>query len=610
MKLEELINESFGDTEEIVVLEEGLFKVSPAIALLAFKDNVFDTVKNGANKTSSAAKDAVGKIAAEKEKIKAQTIGRSGNKDDDTVYSLTKEQKKVMSYIYRKYGAEMVNKISDFRKNIMPPYNLLKRTLAKGKMLTNKEIFGMTKEDYYKYRESGRKKIEKKGTYSKDFKDLNSKQVEARESLKKAKKTLEDFKAGKMVDLTAANLEKVFDLAGISRKQQNGWTDSELEKTVNRIKDLEAKLKDPSRFVNNNPDLIRVSGRNNGKNSESQSRSQIENEIKRLKENGISSVLGRQTEDDNHHGSFKDALNVYLLRKEKISEMKSACISSEYKKFYIEVIQDSIKSAEKIYEEKFSNFASLSGSVEFNKFEEKIWGIKPTGRTNSGDINQWYLKIKPEDFIETKYYKKSEKIVKAEQELDRLLKQLERDLRKIMSEEDVALCRKYRLFNNFLTVKELRDPKNMFKDTSDVKNLKVKDTTSDDSFEDRLNSALGKEFNSMRDLESEQEKIKELASDKKMSDDVKKKYKEFMKRMNPKNGSSSTKVSRSKVNAIVDEIMEKAYTGKTEASDDLKRLEDVVSDFKEVNGEEDFKQFSYDYNQAKSKLVSFIQGGK
>ena len=83
-----------------------------------------------------------------------------------------------------------------------------------------------------------------------------------------------------------------------------------------------------------------------------------------------------------------------------------------------------------------------------------------------------------------------------------------------------------------------------------------------------------------------------------------------MNRVNPKNGSSATKVSRSKITAIIDEIMEKAYTGKTEASNDLSKLEDVVSDYKEVNGEEDFKQFNYDYNKAKSKLVSFIQGDK
>ena len=609
MKLDEIINESFGDTEEIVVIEEGLFSVSPAIAMLAFKDNIFDKIKSGVTKGTDAAKDAVGTIAAGKEKLKAQTLGRSGNKDDDTVYSLTKEQKKVMSYIYRKYGAEMVNKISDFRKNIMPPYNLLKRTVAKGKMLTNKEVFGMTKEEYYKYRESGRKKIEKKGTYFKDFKDLNSKQTEAREALKKAEKTLADFKAGKMVDLSASNLEKVWELAGISRKKQNGWTDNELEKTVNEIKKYEEFLKDSGRFVNGNPENIRVSGRNNGEKMKSQSRSQIEDYIKRLRENGISSANGKPTEDDNHHGSFKDALNVYLLRREKINEIRNASLNSEYKKFYTQVLQDSIDSAKKIYNEKFSNFNSLSGSVELNKFEEKIWGLKATGRIYSGDINQWYLKIKPEDFIETKYYKKSEKVVKAEQELDRLLKQLERDLKKVMSEEDVALCRKYRLFNNFITVKELRDPKNMFKDSSDLKNLKPRELA-DDDFEDRLSSAMGKEFNSIRDLEDEQEKIKELASGKKLDGDIKKKYKEFMNRINPKNGSSATKVSRSKITEIIDEIMEKAYTGKTEASNDLSKLEDVVSDYKEVNGEEDFKQFNYDYNKAKSKLVSFIQGDK
>ena len=610
MKLEDLVNETFGDTETVVILDEGLFSVSPVVAAIAFKDSVFQKGKDAIQKNiKDPVSNAAGAIAVGAEKLKAKTIGKSGNKDDDTVYSLTKEQRKVMAYIYRKYGAEMVNKISDFRNDVMPSYNLLKRTLAKTKMLNNKEIFGMTKEDYYKYRESGRKKIEKKGTYSKDFKDLREKQTEARIALNKAKKTLEDFKAGKMADLSASNIEKIFDLAGIGRKKQNGWSDVELEKTFTKIKELEGKLKNSNLYVNGNPDEIRVFGRSNGKKAETMSREAIEFQIKRLKESGVSSVSGKKSDDEGHHGSFADALNIYLLRKEKQKELKQNSLPSEYKKFYEQVLKDAISSAEKIYEEKFTNFMAVNNSVDLNEFENKIWGCKLTGKKYSGDINQWYLKIKPEDFIETKYYKKNEKIIKAEQEFDRLLKRLERDLKKVMSDEDIALCKKYRLFNNFLTIKELKDPANMFKGDGDFKNLKTSEDRPKENIEDRLDSALSKEFNSIRELEAEQDKIKDLAKNENLSGETAKKYKEFMSRINPKKGSTSTKIGRAKLSSLFDEIIEKSYTGKTEASEDMKRLEDAVDDYKEVNGEEDFKQFNYDYNQAKSKLVAFLKDG-
>ena len=76
-------------------------------------------------------------------------------------------------------------------------------------MPSNKEVFGMTKEEYFKYRESGRKNIEKKGTYFTDHDELNKKQIEAREALNDAEEKYNSFKEGKLIDLSAANIEKI-----------------------------------------------------------------------------------------------------------------------------------------------------------------------------------------------------------------------------------------------------------------------------------------------------------------------------------------------------------------------------------------------------------------
>ena len=41
--------------------------------------------------------------------------------------------------------------------------------------------------------------------------------------------------------------------------------------------------------------------------------------------------------------------------------------------------------------------------------------------------------------------------------------------------------------------------------------------------------------------------------------------------------------------------------------EDQKELEDTISDFKEINGEEEFKQFETNVNRAKGKLAAFLE---
>lgn len=599
MNLKEIVNSEFEDNK-VYTIEEGILNVSPAIAIFAFKDSVINKME----KLSHPIKSAIGGVAAGVEKAKANVLGKSGNKDNDTVYALTKEQKKVMAYIYKKYGADMVNEISNFRKQVMPAYNLIKRNVAKNKSLTNKEIHGMTKEDYYRFRESGKKKIEKKGTYFKDYKELNSKQVEAREALAKIEKTYTDFKAGKIIDLSATNIEKMLDEAGLGRKNLNGWSDNELERTATEIRNITARM--------NNPNLQQDGAVRLSKKTW-QSKEQLEFYIKKLQEEGYSQATGKKMEDiGEHRGSFKDAFSMYMLRAEARKEIKNNLSKSQYRKFCEKVLKDAVEAAKKIYNEKFENYISLNKTIELNQYEKKIWGLKINGVEYSGNINDWYLKIKPEDFIDTKYYKKTDSIIEAEKEMDRKLKALERKLRSKMSEEDVALCRKYRLFNNFLTIKELKSANNLFKDGKIPNSSETKKTNNEENFVDigeLLDSVIGKHYTSIRDLEEQQKKIKEIVKDKKLTPEEKEKYNLFIHRIDP-GKSEATKTDTNKLNNLIEKINGTAYTGKTQASNDLKELEDVAEDYKSVNGETEYKKFVYDINKARGKLLKYIEGDK
>lgn len=607
MNLLEIVNSELDINEDVCVLEEGLFSVSPAIAMFAFKDTVVGKLSSAAEKISHPVSSLVGNAAIAKEKIKSKTTGKSGDKDNDVVYSLTKEQKKAMAYIYKKYGPQMVNDIQKFRDDVMLPYSIIKRNVSKNHSLVNSEIFGMTKEEYYKYRESGRKKIERKGSYFKNAKELNNNQRDARDSVAKATKIYNDFKDGKIVDLTATNIEKILDEMKIGRDKLNGWTDGELEKTATEIKNTLEKLNDPAR---SNGDLIRMTGRSgvNEKGVSYRSKAELEMYIKNLQEKGYSYAKNIKSDDKNHHGSFKEAFAVYMLRREEIKNIKNSTTKAEYKKFYEKVLKDAIDGSKKVYDEKLNNYISLKGTIELNKYEKKIWGVKVLGTEYSGNINDWYLKIKPEDFKETKYYKKTDKIIKAEKEFDRALKELERKLKKMMSEEDIEYCRKYKLFNSFLTVKELRNSSNMFKEAGSIKrtsDIPQQSQTSED-FKEALEAAINKEYNSIKDLEEEKGKIKNLASGKKLTSEEKEKYSKFINRLDPRNDSKVSKVNRNKINDLVSEINNKQYTGKTQANEDLKELENTVDDFKKLYGDEELRKFGYDIERARDKLNAFI----
>ena len=87
-----------------------------------------------------------------------------------------------------------------------------------------------------------------------------------------------------------------------------------------------------------------------------------------------------------------------------------------------------------------------------NDREKKIWKLKPTGVINSGDINDWYLAIKPEDFG-TKTVKKPRQIERAEYEIKAATKNFENALSKILDEEEMAKLKELRLIDNFISVK-------------------------------------------------------------------------------------------------------------------------------------------------------------
>lgn len=590
MKLIDLLDKEL-ETDYSIPLEEdigNLFKISPALAFFAFKDNVITKAKDASNAIKDKAEDLDISLKQKKEIKAAKNNSRSGNFDDDTVYTYTKEQKQFLTKLYKKYGSSIIKEINDFRVNVAAPYQVIKREVAKNHMITDKTRVGMTKEEYYKYRESGRRKIEKMKDYFKDSSDSGLEAEKARRALEEARKTYYDFKNGKNVDLSAVNIEKLFDEAGIGLSKLNGYSLDELGSTYGEIKRLQNILKAGP----NAEGRYKISGSERTGSARTLSADDVQIRINNLREKGITSITGKKGIKNQPYGSFREAFSFYMLRREMVSDIRRNSTSANYKKFYEKVLKDALDAAQKSYDNKYSNYMGMKNTITLNSYEKKIWQPKFLGNKYSGKLEDWKLKIKPEDFKGVEYREKSPKIIEAEKAIDRETKRFERSLKEKMSEEDLSLCRKYRLFSNFLTVKQLKSSGSIFKS--------LPKEPEDVEIDDKIDSIISKSYSSIRELESAQSKLRNLIKGENLSDETKKKCENFLNKINPENetvGKTNTK----DLEALIDKINSTVYS-KTSANIELKNFENTLDDFKRLNGEEALKPLNYEINQAKDKL--------
>jgi len=69
------------------------------------------------------------------------------------------------------------------------------------------------------------------------------------------------------------------------------------------------------------------------------------------------------------------------------------------------------------------------------------------------------------------YIERSPKLKDAEQKIENEIRRFERKLQKIISSEDYAELKKYRVINNLISVKELKDPTALFKSSEQIRDL-------------------------------------------------------------------------------------------------------------------------------------------
>lgn len=624
-----LMTEDITLTEEELLSEGVFFKVSPFTAFSAFKQKAFNSLINSKSflVSSKVAKsvnplNAVAGVKIGVEKLKSK-LGDKGKEKNDTVYKLQPEQRRAMAEIYNKYGKELVEEIEMFRSNVLAPYQLIKRTIKQNRILSSKEVNGMSKEEYLSARESGRKKIEKRGKIGSDSKASEEQINNVNDALKKAKDLYDSFDSSKGGDFSNDSVEKMLRIYGAGNDNLQGYSLDELKQTYDAIirnKAMIAKKMKNYEDSETKVDILKLLR---------------DNRI--LREKGASALAPKAKEDNKEEvekkkGTFNVAFSNYMLRDEIKKAFKSEMGGEIYKATYRNILKENIKNISDKREEVLSSFIKLQKNIEFTKNEEKVWGKSPINvQKYSGNIKDYYQKIRDEDFKEPIYIEKTKSVIKAENEIENEIKRFERKLAKIVEPEDLTKLKKYRLINNLIVVSEMKNPESLFKTREEImasskKGNKERDFMDEEEYLRKVKHYISLKYDTFQELSDAKDEVRAISDS--VDEDIANKYKDIVKQFMLKRTLQSEKIVGHKydnagevidindVEHLVNTILKKDYKDIDIMKQDKMQLDDMIEKYKkeEPNAEKELGEIKLLLSQIDRKLqgmsITVIGKGK
>ena len=646
----DIVKEEFKTEDEVLV--EYTFQISPMIAIAAFKDRTFGELKRkmvGIKKNIQRAASSVkGEALSAKEKVFAAVGEKSGSGDNATLYRLTKEQTDVLAEIYRKYGKYMVDDILKFRKNTLAPYQLIKRLVKKNKSVTSKDVHGLTREEYLAALESGRKKIENRGEkFFEKNRELNEKLARSNESIRDLEKVLSDFRNNRRVD--NAILSRIYEKFDVSDEDLQGYTPEELKKAYEAIESANRvifSMADKSRDEGLTPEEMEKAHAAIKAKSErvSGEATRAEREKEKNKVAAISSALNLvKTEKDIFYknGKFNVALGKYFFRREILARLKPGSPNSYFSKTYETIVEEMIKKEKEYKDQIVASVITHKKKVNFTEKEALVWGNLPTAREFSGNLSDYYQKLKEEDFFQPQYIQKSEELLKAENDIETEIRRFERKLAKLVEPEDLAKLKKYRLINNMITVSELKDPDNLFKTRAEIEALRnsqeeggetdaggdVPDDEQEDhsrvispeEYQRRLKELATREYDSFKELNDAKEKAKALEQkmkyqgDTEVVEELNDVLQQFLLRKEIKETElvghkygDANLIDINDITTLAKKIIRKNYTDSNDAKQDVNSLKELIEKYKEENprADDNLDEVQFLLKRIEKKLAS------
>lgn len=439
------------------------YLVTPAVAYFCFDSVDFDFEK------PVLEEDIFSDVKKEQKALKKKKTSELTG----TIYKLSKEQKRALKYLKKKYGKSLVKEIKEYRKNTLAPYQVAKTYMEKSKALYPKEVLGMTKEEYLKYKKSAENKIA--NMRSNRYEELTR---EYMSHVDKGRRLddISNFFRDKDIDESTVN--RLFKKYGFYSTR---FTDAEMrdyQRKLDKIEELKRKLVRSLATSGEDVDSLKkdieAAEKEVGEAKKGLSKKE-DDTIKSLKElRLISNKIGNSdispelkstlhniiddAEDDNKKitsKSFEQEYENFLMRqkiRDDIKKRKDTKYTDDYRRMF----QDSKEAIEDKKSYTAEKMAKERESKTLNDKEKKIYELKPGMKPDTDRISDYNLKIKEDDFFEPRFYNKSEEFRNAERKIDAEIKRFERALEAKMEEKDFQLLRKYRLISNLVMIKNAK----------------------------------------------------------------------------------------------------------------------------------------------------------
>ena len=440
MTLREIVDNSL---EDRYIIEEG-FAASPAVFYYVFSK-------------------PIGSLKVTAEKTKAKLGLKSGKGENATVYKLTPEQKSFLKELKHKYGSQIESLIKDFRVEVAAPFQILRRANLDYGASTSLTRYGMSKDEYLRAYESGKNKILRMGNKENAFFNNKSELDKAKKAYEELEKKYTSFSNGTNVEINSEILEKLLSLKKLG-KEEIDWPIADLEAAYNSMKKYQEMLNNPKYDEDGKEVFYDYSGGKRDKKT----RQDLIGYIEDIRKFGYRRTrLQQRTKDKevaqnkNLVSRWETSFNKYLLRKDVIKDFEKNFSRSDYISVYKNVLESEMKAAEAKLKEARNSFINVVPRHTLNEKEAKIWKLKPTGKASSGNLDDWYLAIKAEDFG-TKKVKKPRAIERAEFELSKKVSAFNSKLSKILDEEEMQKLKDLRLIDNLITVKIQKEDNNDF----------------------------------------------------------------------------------------------------------------------------------------------------
>ncbi len=605
--------------EKTITLDEGALPITPFVAFAAFKRQALNALsRNKALRTIKAIKEKPKEVKAKAqigvEKARATVGAQSGG----TVYKLTKEQMDVMGDIYNKYGKELAEEIIKFRRNVLAPYQLIKRKIAKSSRVSSKDITGLSKEEYSSAIESGRKKIQSRGEgffgKSKEIQNELGSLSRQAEDLKKMKA---DFSSGdNKIDYNIAN--RVFREFGVGDEDLEGYSREELKQVYDDI-------------MKNYRALIKVATRAKMGAVEFEKTKEIVKKSRELWKGKTVDLTKTEKDKFYRRGSFDAALAKYFFSKEIISQLTEPGVFNIFKKTYLSIIDEMIDRVEKKSKDSLQKLISLRKGTQLTDKEKKIWEKLPTIKSFSGNLEDYYQKIRDTDFLEKPItIKRTPELVEAERKIENEIRRFERRLKNIIDEEDYRKLKSMRLIGNLISISELRDPKNLFKSANELEKKvetgpgeeiaqKSEKYISPEEFKRKIKEIATMEYDRISELENAKKEAKDLIDKmKKQGDDeIVDEYSDILRRIERRRTTDAkqltgrpleptSKIIISDIEELAKEILNKDYTSLDRLKLDRQRLQKMIDDYKksDPDAEKEIDDISFLFSRIDRKIAT------